>query len=92
MSVDDALRTIVRDAVDDAVRPLVDRLAALESAIGERDEHSGNGRLLNVAEAADHLGISQGEVRALARAGELPGRRVGRLWRFAPTDLESFGK
>ncbi|WP_217921774.1 helix-turn-helix domain-containing protein [Miltoncostaea oceani] len=34
----------------------------------------------SVAEAAEALGISPRRVRALAEAGELPARRVGRAW------------
>lgn len=35
---------------------------------------------VSVAEAAEALGVSRRRVRALAEAGELPARRVGRAW------------
>jgi len=38
--------------------------------------------VLTVAEAADLLKLSRYTVRELARSGELPGRKVGRGWRF----------
>jgi excisionase family DNA binding protein len=38
--------------------------------------------VLTVGEAADLLKLSPYTVRELARRGELPGRKVGRGWRF----------
>ncbi|MDP2873397.1 MAG: helix-turn-helix domain-containing protein [Bacillota bacterium] len=38
--------------------------------------------VLTVAETADLLKLSEYTVRELARKGELPGRKVGRAWRF----------
>jgi molybdopterin-binding protein len=43
--------------------------------------------LLNAAEAARHLHLNVKRVQALARAGRLPGRRVGRKWLFDERDL-----
>lgn len=38
--------------------------------------------VLNVEEAAQLLRVSPWTVRELARRGRLPGRRVGKEWRF----------
>lgn len=38
--------------------------------------------VLTVAETADLLKLSEYTVRELARKGELPGRKIGRAWRF----------
>ena len=45
-------------------------------------------QLLSAEEAARFLHLNVKRVQALARAGKLPGRRVGRRWLFDPPDLE----
>jgi molybdopterin-binding protein len=44
--------------------------------------------LLSAEEAAIYLHLNVKRVQALARAGTLPGRRVGRKWLFQERDLE----
>jgi molybdate transport system regulatory protein len=44
--------------------------------------------LLSAEEAATYLHLNVKRVQALARAGKLPGRRVGRKWLFQERDLE----
>lgn len=39
--------------------------------------------VLDVSEAARLLGISEYTARELARKGAIPGRKVGRQWRFS---------
>jgi|SRR5829696_5546217 excisionase family DNA binding protein len=43
--------------------------------------------VLNVDQAAEFLGFSAYTVREKARAGEIPGRKVGREWRFSREQL-----
>jgi molybdate transport system regulatory protein len=45
--------------------------------------------LLSADQAASYLHLNVKRVQALARAGRLPGRRVGRKWLFDERDLES---
>jgi len=45
--------------------------------------------LLNADQAAVHLHLNVKRVQALARAGRLPGRRVGRRWLFDERDLDA---
>jgi excisionase family DNA binding protein len=45
---------------------------------------------LTTREAAKILKVSAATVKALARAEELPGRKVGRQWRFSRAALEEF--
>jgi molybdopterin-binding protein len=45
-------------------------------------------QLLSTEEAADYLRLHTKRVQALARAGRLPGRRVGRKWLFDRRDLD----
>ncbi len=43
--------------------------------------------VLDVGEAADLLGITEYTVRKFAREGKLPGRKIGREWRFTRRSL-----
>jgi len=45
--------------------------------------------LLSADQAASFLHLNVKRVQALARAGRLPGRRVGRRWLFDERDLDS---
>jgi len=45
--------------------------------------------LLSASEAAAYLRLHVKRVQTLARAGKLPGRRVGRKWLFERRDLEA---
>ncbi len=45
--------------------------------------------LLSTDEAAAYLRLRMKRVQALARAGKLPGRRVGRKWLFDRRDLDA---
>ena len=45
--------------------------------------------LLSVEQAATYLHLNVKRVQALARAGKLPGRRVGRRWLFDEGELEA---
>ena len=45
--------------------------------------------LLSAEEAAGYLRLNVKRVQALARAGRLPGRRIGRKWLFDRHDLDA---
>jgi molybdopterin-binding protein len=45
--------------------------------------------LLSTEETAEYLRLHTKRVQALARAGRLPGRRVGRKWLFDRRDLDA---
>ncbi len=45
--------------------------------------------LLSAEQAAAHLHLNVKRIQALARAGKLPGRRVGRKWLFDERDLDA---
>jgi molybdopterin-binding protein len=45
--------------------------------------------LMSTEEAAGYLRLHRKRVQALARAGRLPGRRVGRKWLFDRRDLDA---
>lgn len=46
--------------------------------------------VLTLEEAAALLQVEEGEIAALAEAGELPGRRIGAAWRFSRAALLSW--
>lgn len=48
--------------------------------------------LFTAEEAAAALSVSETLVRQLTLTGELPCRRIGRLVRYAPSDIEAFVK
>ncbi len=43
--------------------------------------------VLNVEEAAEFLGFRPYTIREKARGGEIPGRKVGKEWRFSRSAL-----
>ncbi len=47
-------------------------------------------QLLTCDEVAEILRVSSETVRQLAASGELPGRKIGRAWRFPRIAIESF--
>jgi excisionase family DNA binding protein len=50
-------------------------------------EEPGTGRVLDAPGAAQLLRVSRKTVLRLAKAGELPGRKAGREWRFEVSAL-----
>lgn len=45
-------------------------------------------RMMTVEEVAELLAINGSTVRRWAERGELPGVRLGKLWRFQPARIE----
>ena len=45
---------------------------------------------IGAEEAAKMLGVSSRTVIKLATFGELPGFRVGKLWKFRPGDIKNY--
>ena len=43
--------------------------------------------VLTVEEAAEYLRVAGTTLMAKAREGEIPGKRIGRLWRFSRREL-----
>jgi excisionase family DNA binding protein len=43
--------------------------------------------VLNAEEAAEFLGFNPYTIREKARLGEIPGRKIGREWRFSRRQL-----
>ena len=49
-------------------------------------------RYLSVAEAARYLGLSRKTLYSWAEKGTMPAYKVGRVWRFDKSELDSFVK
>jgi excisionase family DNA binding protein len=47
-------------------------------------------RMMTIREVADYLRVSRTRLYQLARAGELPAKRVGHLWRFSKTEVDGW--
>lgn len=47
---------------------------------------------VNIAAVAEHLGLHEQTVYLHARAGEIPGFRVGRAWRFFLSEVDEHVK
>ena len=74
------LKTPKRELVAD----LVDRyLGAEDVVVGRASAETREPDVLTVEQLAELLQIDQKTVRSLAAAGELPGRKLGRHWRFS---------
>jgi excisionase family DNA binding protein len=74
------LKTPKRELVTD----LVDRyLGAEDMVVGRAAPEARGPDVLTVEQLAELLQIDDKTVRALAAKGELPGRKLGRHWRFS---------
>jgi excisionase family DNA binding protein len=45
---------------------------------------------IGAEEAAKMLGVTPRTVTRLAERGEIPGFRVGKLWKFRPSDIREY--
>ena len=50
----------------------------------------GNGTLLTVDEVAKFLRLKPETIRSMARRGELPAIKLGRVWRFKRSSITQF--
>ena len=74
------LKTPKRELVAD----LVDRyLCAEDVVVGRAVSQRGEVDVLTVEQLAQLLQVDEKTVRALAAKGDLPGRKIGRHWRFS---------
>ena len=52
--------------------------------------HTGFEPLLNVKQLAKLIGVNHVTLLRMARSGQLPGVRIGKLWRFRVSELNSW--
>jgi excisionase family DNA binding protein len=73
-----------RQLVSDAVRDQLDQEHITVGRIALREEAV---EVMTLAEASAWLRVDDGQLRAAAENGELPGRRIGDEWRFSRAAL-----
>jgi excisionase family DNA binding protein len=77
-------RTSKQDLVADALRRITVETRDDALTVGHAEVNaSAPPEVLTLADVAELLQIAEDEAAALAERGEIPGRRVGRHWRFA---------
>lgn len=45
---------------------------------------------MSVEEIAEYLGVSKDTVYSRVAAGKMPAHKVGRLWRFKPSEIDEW--
>lgn len=73
--------------LDRIAEVLADKIAA---RLGQRQQPPDD-RMLSVADAAEHLGMSPSWVRGQIRDGHLPATKLGRSLRVRQSDLDALG-
>ena len=88
-----ALRELIREAVRDAVREVLRDELAKGVAVPSKGEGPGqDGRLWDVHDAAEFLGVSESWLYHQSAAGKVPCIRVGHNLRFDPEALKAWTK
>ena len=86
LTLDLALRAIVREAVREEVRAVL----AEQDARNVRPLGAEGQGYLSIARAAAFADVAPGTLRRWIRSGRLPVRRAGRVYRVGRADLEDF--
>ena len=47
-------------------------------------------QLMSIRDLADYLNLNQTTIYTWAQQGMLPGYKLGRTWRFRPSDIEAW--
>jgi excisionase family DNA binding protein len=55
----------------------------------KQEDNSIPNPLWTVADVARYLSLKKETVRGMVRRGELPGMKVGRVWRFKPDSIKN---
>lgn len=86
LTLDLALRAIVREAVREEMRAIL-----AEQGARNVGPPGGEGQgYLSIARAAAFADVAPGTLRRWIRSGRLPVRRAGRVYRVGRADLEDF--
>ena len=84
-SLETVLLTLVRSVVREEIR------GALAEHRGDPLRNVGAGEAyLSITKAANLADVAPGTIRAWIRAGRLPARRAGRVYRIGRAELETF--
>lgn len=89
-----------RDVCSPSREPLMDLMSKLDDAIEELDscirERHRKGlsdktdMIMTAVDAAEYLDLNPYSLRHMAARGEVPGRKVGGVWRFSREQLHQF--
>lgn len=55
-----------------------------------KNKSNGNEEFLTAIELSDILKISYGQVVTMARKGEIPGKKIGTMWRFSSEQIREW--
>jgi excisionase family DNA binding protein len=89
--IDDAIRTTVRDAVTDGLRPALDELRALRQQLATASQpSSADDVYVSCARAAEIVSVSACTIRRWVSSGKLHAHRAGRRVRIRLADLRAF--
>lgn len=75
-------KSILEQAEDERIERIARRVAQLL--------HKGFDEILTTKQAALYLQVHETTVSQMASRGELPGRKVGRDWRFVRSELTDY--
>ena len=75
-------KSILEQAEDERIERMARRVAELI--------HKGLDEILTTKQAATYLQVHETTVSQMASRGELPGRKVGRDWRFVRSELTAY--
>jgi excisionase family DNA binding protein len=96
MDLDTSIRELVREVVREELGPLREELRTLATMLRPLQPPTRAGDLLSVEDVAKRLKVSQSTVREWIKSGALNASRpaiagkAGRIYRIAPSDLDSF--
>jgi len=97
MSLDSAMRDLVREIVRDEIRPLREEMRSAVAASETRvTTDSSSPDLLTVEQVAAALKVTEATIRTWIKSGALrasrpsAGDKPGRVYRIWPADLEAF--
>lgn len=86
-ALDASIRSIIREVVREEIRAaLDDRARAARNAIPSDSDAT----YLSLSRAASIADVAPGTLRRWIKAGRLPVRRAGRVYRVARADLDDF--
>jgi excisionase family DNA binding protein len=98
MTLDTAIRELVRELVRDELRPIRDELRAISNAlqVGRSSSDARRADFLTVEQVAATMKVTQSTVRTWIKSGALRASRptntdkLGRIFRVSRSDLDTF--
>ncbi len=89
-ALDATIRSIVRDVVREEIRSAFDDRAGAIARNGNPNANAGEGGYLSITRAAALAAVAPGTLRRWIKAGRIPVRRAGRVYRVSRAELDAF--